>query len=134
MGKKTDKYLGDMQAIAGDCANMLTNLIAETKTMAKLISDMHSVAWGSPQEAQMQTLREACWDRGVDLLNRLKTRLKDFDLTLSPFRTYITKKEKSKNPFKSKKSIPAAKAAIQAYDRFRQDCLTAQTAGGRVFH
>ena len=48
----------------------------------------------------------------------IKNCIEKIDSALQVFETYINKKAKSKNPFKSKKSIPAARDYIEASKTF----------------
>ena len=50
--------------------------------------------------------------------NEIRNCIKAIDDALQVFETYINKKAKSKNPFKSKKSIPAARDYIEASKTF----------------
>jgi hypothetical protein len=50
--------------------------------------------------------------------NEIRSCIETIDGALQVFETYINKKAKSKNPFKSKKSIPAAKDYIEASKAF----------------
>lgn len=58
-----------------------------------------------------------------DAKRELGISLGKLDRKLQVFETFITKKAKSKNPFKSKKSIPAAKDFITAAREFHANTL-----------
>src|SRR5262245_10886880 len=53
--------------------------------------------------------------------NEIYNRLERIDSALGSFEAYINKKAKSKNPFKSKKSIPAARDYIDASKTFLEN-------------
>jgi hypothetical protein len=53
--------------------------------------------------------------------NAISDYMDQIDKTLTTFETFINKKAKSKNPFKSKKSIPAARDYIDASKTFLEN-------------
>jgi hypothetical protein len=50
------------------------------------------------------------------------------------FRGFVAKKEKSKNPFKSKNSLPSSKETIKIYDKVLKDLTDLMLNGRKAFH
>ena len=77
--------------------------------------------------------RVAAWQKGIDLRNQLKADVHQLNMALVGFRTPVQKKEKSKNPFKSKASLPGAKAMLKTYDGVMKDYNGIIEASGHLF-
>jgi hypothetical protein len=127
MGKKTDKFMSDLIKAGDDCEDLLTQLVHVHEEMLA-----NNAEWdknvsnpNSPAFKKVQTDREQIFDRGKPLCDKLQAALNNLSPVLSAFRTYIDKKAKSKNPFKSKKSLPAAQDTIKVYTEFHKNVTKA---------
>jgi hypothetical protein len=130
MGKKTDKFTSDLTKFGDECEGILTKLVQAGDEMAANSDewDKYRSNYNDPGFEKVRTDREEIWERGMQLCRDLHDAAHKLNLVLSEFRTYIQKKEKSKNPFKSKKSLPAAKDTIRVYDGFYQNVTKALSA------
>jgi uncharacterized protein YchJ len=97
------QYKNDVQAI-----NKALSVDPEYKQAEKEHNDLDREAW------------KICRKR--DLANNaISDYMDQIDRALKAFETFINKKAKSKNPFKSKKSIPAARDFIEASKTFLEN-------------
>lgn len=138
MGKKTDATIKALNGKLGDLNKTCMNLAKLAEAMAKNDND-----WDK-HRAEMSRLpdytqhpvakaRELIWTKGREMRERLKNDMNAFNNDLGDFRKFVKKKEASKNPFKSKKSLPLAKKAIDEFAASSQMFNEVFTEAGRVF-
>ncbi len=147
MGKKTDAYIKELDKLIFDCMKPMSAVIQAKARLAdmtkevKVIEAAHNKRCneidptGSTQhEAEIASDPQIKkLDKQLDVMNdqftelfsakqsvkdSLKTVAIKFKTKLGEFETYITKKEKSLNPFRGKKSVPAAKKYIKDANAF----------------
>lgn len=78
--------------------------------------------------------RYAVWEKGKELSGQLRSEMQALTHAVDDFRNYLAKKEKSKNPFKSKASLPGSKALVKLYDKVLKDYSGIVTLGSKAFH
>lgn len=120
MGKKTDATIKAMNAKLGELNKTCLNLAKLAEAMEKNNSDWDrhaSEIARLPDYTQhpVAKARELIWGKGREMRKRLQDDMNAFNNDLSDFRKFVKKKEASKNPFKSKKSLPLAKQAIDEF-------------------
>ena len=138
MGKKTDaqlKALSDKGDVCAKTANNLLNVLkawpAVDKEWDKWEPEMIKLPnWEDHPYAKK---RIAVWQMGHDLSAKLKNEIHVLNMAVADFKAYVAKKEKSKNPFKSKNSLPSSKETIKMYDRALQNLTDLAQNGGRTF-
>jgi hypothetical protein len=139
MGKKTDKFIQDISAASEKCMRTCGILEKLSKAM-----DENGDKWTSKVEAEMRQLgdwekhpvaieRDKIWQKGKDLRQQLRNEVNEIYHSIGDFKKYIAKKEKSKNPFKSKKSLPAAKEMVGMFDKVQGEFETVLTKMGSAF-
>lgn len=158
MGKKTDKFIADLQKLLEDCETPIaefSRICTEMNRLQKRLAEISDADSERRRELSGQAndgrqgqegvtnqsleLEELyttdpqlkAYDDELTLLNpqfltllsrkntsktTLKNAIRPFKETLDEFSTYITKKEKSKNPFRGKKSLKSAKDFIKQMD------------------
>ncbi len=86
----------------------------------KLTQEQEQAANEDAQSARLGREAESLFGQKVDLQKAKKTAddeccdlVNDLSRKVEEFRTYVKKKEASKNPFKSKKSLPAAREFLK---------------------
>lgn len=139
MGKKTDKYIKDISAASEKC-------IRTCKTLQQLseLMDKNGDKWTDQVKREMVQLgdwekhpvaieRAKIWEKGMQLKRQLQDEANAMGHALSDFRKFIQKKEKSKNPFKSKKSLPAAKEMIKLFESVQGEFRTVISKMGSAF-
>jgi hypothetical protein len=149
MGKKTDKFTADLIQQGGVCESLVADLIkaAEEIDANGVEWDKHAFPYsdyyarlmrqGLKNDAEMikadpdfkpyydnymrvQGERDAIWTRGRTAVVKLQEKLGPLGVTINDFKKYIDKKAKSKNPFRGKKSVPAAQETIKLYLEFKK--------------
>jgi hypothetical protein len=138
MGKKTDAQLKALSEKGDACAKTANNLVnvlkawpAVDKEWDKWEPEMLKLPdWEDHPYAKK---RSAVWQLGHDLSAKLKNEIHVLNVAVFDFRGFVTKKEKSKNPFKSKNSLPSSKATIQMYDKALQNLTELAKNGGDTF-
>lgn len=139
MGKKTDAQLKALREKGDACAktaNLLLHVLqawpAVDKEWDKWEPEMVKLSnWEDHPYAKK---RIAIWQKGKDLSAKLKNETHVLNMAVADFKGYVTKKEKSKNPFKSKNSLPSSKETIKIYDKVLQNLNTLAQNGSRAFH
>lgn len=139
MGKKTDKMLKAVSDRSDACtqtSNLLLQLVevwgGVQKDWDKYEPEMLKLKnWEDHPYAKK---RIAIWEKGKGLAARLKGEIHQLNMALSEFRQFLQKKEKSKNPFKSKNSLPGAKAMVKSYDTVLKDYTDIMLLSQRQFH
>jgi len=139
MGKKTDaqlKALSDKSDICVKTANSLLKVLeawpALDQEWDKWEGEMVKLPnWEDHPYAKK---RIAVWQMGKDLSAKLKGEINALNMALADFKAFIAKKEKSKNPFKSKNSLPSSKQTIKDYDKVLLDLNQLAQMGSRAFH
>src|SRR5690606_25230462 len=76
--------------------------------------------------------RIAAWEKGKAGRAKLRNDVNQLYHAIQDFDEYLTKKEKSKNPFKSKKSVPAARKMLKMYEDVTKDYETIISATGKA--
>lgn len=141
MGKKTEKWIKQLNSLVDDCDNLyqkLTGIVGALAIVREESADLaraHSKRVneidpnGTTQhedeisnDPEIQRINNELDSVNKDFSNLLREKSKtkqslgakanEFKGVLIEFNTYIVKKEKSKNPFRGKKSVPAAKEYI----------------------
>jgi hypothetical protein len=138
MGKKTDAQLKTLSEKGDACAQTANNLLhvlqawpVVDKEWSKWEPEMIKLSnWEDHPYAKK---RAAIWQKGKDLSAKLKNEIHVLNMAMADFKGYVTKKEKSKNPFKSKNSLPSSKETIKLYDKVLQDLNELAQNGGSVF-
>jgi hypothetical protein len=139
MGKRTDTLLKAVSD-ASDKATMTSGTLLQLFTIWEGIQD----EWDKWEHELVKDLnwetnhpygkrRVAVWQKGKDLREKLRADVHELNMALGAFRTFLQKKEKSKNPFKSKKSLPGAKAMLKTYDGIMNDYNTVIRDAGTLF-
>lgn len=139
MGKKTDALLKAVSD-ASDKATTTSNTLLQLFGIWEGIQDEWD-KWAAElrQDLNWETnhpygkRRTAVWQKGMDTRAKLQSDVNEVNTALSAFRAYVTKKEKSKNIFKSKKSLPGAKAMLKAYDGVMVDYNAILRDSGHLF-
>ncbi len=139
MGKKTDaqlKALSEKGEACAKTANSLMNVLkawpAVDKEWDKWEPEM--VKLPNWEDRPYAKKRIAVWQMGKDLSAKLKNEIHALNMALADFKAFVTKKEKSKNPFKSKNSLPSSKESIKMYDKALQGLTELAQNGSRAFH
>lgn len=139
MGKKTDKFIQDISAASEQCIRTSGMLQKLSEAM-----DANGDKWTPKVEEEMRQLgdwekhpvaieRAKIWSKGMELRKQLRQEVNTINHSLSDFKKYIQKKEKSKNPFKSKKSLPAAKEMIGMFEKVQSEFEVVLTKMGSAF-
>lgn len=139
MGKKTDKFIQDISAASEKCIRTSGILQKLSEAM-----DANGDKWTSKVEAEMRQIgdwekhpvaieRAKIWDKGMELRKQLRDEVNAINHSLGDFKKYIAKKEKSKNPFKGKKSLPLAKEMIGMFDNVQKEFEVVLTKMGSAF-
>jgi hypothetical protein len=139
MGKKTDALLKAVSD-ASDKATTTSNTLLQMFGIWEGIQDEWD-KWEAElrRDPNWETnhaygkRRTAVWQKGKDLRAKLEGDINALNQALGAFRTYLQKKEKSKNPFKSKKSLPGAKAMLKVYDGVMTDYNAVVRESGHLF-
>jgi len=139
MGKKTDAQLKALSAKGDACAKTANSLLNVLKAWPAV--DKEWDKW-EPEFAKLSNWEDhpyakkriAVWQMGKDLSAKLKNEIHALNMDLATFKGYVTKKEKSKNPFKSKNSLPSSKETIKMYDKALQNLTELAQNGSHAFH
>ena len=139
MGKKTDaqlKGLGEKGDACARTANSLLNVLKAWPPVDKEWDKWEPEMIKLPnwEDHPYAKKRIAIWQMGKDLSARLKNEIHVLNMAVVEFRTFVAKKEKSKNPFKSKTSLPSSKDTIRMYDKALQNLTELAQSGSRAFH
>jgi hypothetical protein len=148
MGKKSDKFIGDITTLIDDCNTLISSYVGKAKELkeAKALSDKLLAAsdaaqtkflkekFGMPPEADWPPevadalSKDPLFNKCCDALNAQAQKVHDLGSQLDKTKrsivqtrtgmkqkldAFLANKEKSKNPFKSKKSLPTARAFLQ---------------------
>jgi hypothetical protein len=122
MGKTTNTFTEQYVKLAGTCKTTWTELekaVKESKDIDKEVINKDPATdddWNRMEKAHTRMM-DLC-NKQLEPLNKQVTELTD------KFETYLKKKEKSKNPFKTKNSLPAAKCLVAEARRI----ITSNTA------
>jgi len=139
MGKKTDKFIQEISSASENCIRTCGTLQKLSDAM-----DENGDKWTDKVEAEMCQLgdwekhavaieRAKIWQKGKDLRQQLKNEINSIDDSIGDFKKFIAKKEKSKNPFRGKKSLPAAKDMISMFEGVKKEFDTVLEKMGRAF-
>ncbi len=161
MGKKTDKFIADLQKMGDACEGSITEMSQLAvqmdangqqwdkysgaylthfnrlysqgiKDIAEMLKDAEFKRAYEPFHS-VEVEREQVWTAGKKAKFKLGNDLSAMSRVISEFSRYIDKKSKSKNPFKSKKSLPAAKETLRVYEEFHRAAYGALEKLGRYF-
>jgi hypothetical protein len=139
MGKKTDKFIKDISSSSEQCIRICGSL-----QKLSLIMEQNDDKWTDKVKDEMRQLgdwekhpvaieRAKIWEKGMQLRRELQTDVNALGSSLSDFKKFIAKKEKSKNPFRSKKSLPAAKEMIKLFEGVQGELRSVWSRMGEVF-
>ena len=139
MGKKTDAQLKALSE-KGDACSKTANLLLHV-LQAWPVVDKEWDKW-EPEFIKLPNWEDhpyakkriAIWQKGKDLSAKLKVDIDALNKAVVDFRGYVAKKEKSKNPFKSKNSLPSSKETIKVYDKVMKDLTDLMLNGRKAFH
>jgi chromosome segregation ATPase len=147
MGKKTNNWIKQLNKLAGECDEHLQRIYAIAERMGEVKKELVDLEHAHNKRtheidpmASTQHEKEIMNDPEIKRIEKeldtigkdfgslmgdksraqeqLKGKAIEFKGILTEFSTYITKKEKSKNPFRGKKSVPAAKQYIAQGEDF----------------
>ena len=113
MARNFDAQNDRIQAVIGVDPKKVNRLTPEQEQAAN--DDAQSARLGREavllfaQKVDLQKAKTAADDECCDAVNDLSSKVEEF-------RAYVKKKEASKNPFKSKKSLPAAREFLKKAD------------------
>ena len=138
MGKKTDAFIKKLTDQTDVCNATSVNLLKIIQVWPALDAEWDKwehemVLLSNWEDHPYGKKRAAVWTKGRELAARLRQEANALSDINSEFNQYILKKEKSKNPFKSKKSVPAAKAAIKAFFNSAQKLNDLASSGLSTF-
>ncbi|MCL5779327.1 hypothetical protein M1105_20480 [Limibaculum sp. FT325] len=139
MGRKIEKFIKDVETKASKCHETSKRLEGVCKAW-----EIYQSQWDK-YEPEMVKLanwedhpyakkRIAVWERGKNLAAQLRKEAYTMNDAVSDFNLYIAKREKSKNPFRSKKSLPAAREMIVNYSDVAENYVKLAIQGGHIFH
>lgn len=136
MGKKTEAFTNDVKAASQTCQKLFDDLLLHLTEYQKSAVKLEAAQndWetrrlemerngerGYSQEPLYRTMH-SIWqgksmdrNHGMHLADKLRQAANQLSSKLAVFQAFIDKKSKSKNPFKSKKSLPGAKATVAEY-------------------
>src|SRR5579875_2831597 len=128
MGKKTDAQLKSVGEKGDACHKTAVSLLkvleawpAVDKEWDRWEDEMRKLPnWEDHPYAKK---RIAVWQMGKDLAGKLKSEINALNMAVADFKSFIDKKEKSKNPFKSKNSLPSSKQTIKMYQSVVHDLM-----------
>jgi hypothetical protein len=146
MGKKTDKYMSDLSALGNTCKGRLQDLVQIAMAMDKngvlwdkvafpysnYYNKLHGQGMTTDDQKakdpnfkklaeayeKVQAERDGIWAQGKQQCRVLQDDLNKMNTVLGDFARFVDKKAKSKNPFKSKKSLPVAQETVKKYQAF----------------
>jgi hypothetical protein len=118
MGKKTDKFITDLTALGDKCEGFLTKVIQATDAMEANNDEWDQTLRSGGDMNAMETKRAGIWEEGMKQKRDLLDALNELSAKLSEFDKFVTKRSKSKNPFRNKKAITAAKDMLRVYNEF----------------
>lgn len=150
MGKRTDKFIAELNQILEKSAAPAHQLLVYNKQFQVLhgklskLNDLHSkrvmeIDPGQTTQKEAEISRDPTIkkiDAAIDILNNeflklmpirnkavlaVKKLSADLDKKNEEFRQFLLKKSKSKNPFRSKKSLPTAIAFFKQVDVFIEE-------------
>ncbi|MDT8342871.1 MAG: hypothetical protein RQ752_00440 [Thermohalobaculum sp.] len=138
MGKTIDKFLKDIDAKADSCQKTSANfkLICEAWTTCQADWDKYEpemLKLKNWEDHPYAKKRIAVWEKGKSLSADLLKNANEMNTIISGFNVYISKREKSKNPFRSKKSLPAARGMIDTYSKVAKDYVQLALHGRSLF-
>jgi hypothetical protein len=139
MGKKTDALLKSVSDKSDACLRTAGALINHFGEWKKIQDEWDKWEDELARDLKWETnhpygkRRIAAWQKGIDLRVKLKGEVNDLNKVLGEFRAFLAKKEKSKNPFKSKTSLPGAKAMLKSYEPVVSEFDQILSMSGKLF-
>jgi hypothetical protein len=137
MGKKTEAFTNDVKALSQTCQTIFDALLLQLTEYQKSVVKLEAAQneWEARRREMEQTGEKgysqeplykkmnSIWsgkgmdrNHGMHLADKLRQAASDLSKKLVVFKAFIDKKARSKNPFKSKKSLPGALATISEYE------------------